>query len=651
MNPRLWILVLILAVPVSAAGAGNDSKMTPLVVAGKSRCAIVVPPDDALTRRTAETLSAYLGEHAGAAPSIRTGADPAADAGTTWIVLDGTPGRRLLDGLGVDPGVPGDRADAYRLRVVRRDGRTIVAVAGRTPAGAKYGAYRLMEEMDVSPGGASVPDLDLSVAPFFKTRSVSLFNIWRVPVDVIRRCNLESWPAGKIRRNIDTYDAFGFNAVETHDRFHEDFLRAVYGITRDGWRDKVYALCDRAHENGMTVFLRQWGNSVALPVRELAGGYTPFGFDNLAPDLPDERKRWEAEIRDYTAWTYATHVDHLIGHWADAGGVHPGSGATIRDAMLLHNELRDAFRSLNPKIETSFNLWGMGHPKGNRGWPGYEDHRSITTAGVLARDVIVAQATRSDNRPYSETVAAEILADGYRTAAWTWRRGDTEVRFNDCGLRIRIHGVMEDYYRGLPESARGLEWHNIERNHHGLANDVNYYVAGRLMWDPRTDVDAALKKYCALVFGPANAEAVAGAFLAVEAGRDVERGIGRDILAAPAEGARRARRALAGLAGVRLAEGHRSRLPSVTSPQEMLDDLRGTLAVIAENADLCARQLPALDALLQEGGKEKAGALAADLRKQADAWSGTVAGGVEGLWLKETLEAKLDPEAAKKKTE
>ena len=585
--------------------------LTPLVQAGQAACKIVYPTNEALSQLTAQRMADYIFEHTGVTVPMVSESSLQADSGSTFIILDGTPGQRLLGWFGVKLPVNTDRADAYHLQVFRRGNGAIVAVAGQSPTGAKFGAYRLMEEMELSHGVAAVPELDLAESPFFKTRSISLFNVWRVPVEVIRQCNLESWAAEKIARNVDMYDRFGFNALETHDRFHEDFLQAVYGISREQWRQKVYALCDRAHENGMTVFLRQWGNSVALPVKKIEGGFTPFGFNNLVPDIPEERRRWEIEIRDYTSKNYATHVDHLIGHWADAGGIHEGSKATVKDAMLLHNELQAAFRAYNPKIETSFNLWWMRNPRGHRGWPGYEDHRSLTRGGILDKDVIIAQATRSTNWGYSGKVTQDIIDDGYRAAVWTWRRGDTEVRLGDAGLRIRIHGVMQDYFHDLPESARKLEWHNIERNQHGLANDVNYYIASRLMWNPKTDVDAALKKYCALVFGNTNAAAAVEAFLTIEASRDVENQVSPGIVKDPLKGEGRARRALEGLAQIKLSPEHRSRLPSVLSPQETLTQLRDALQVIADNAELCAGPLRQLDNHMASGNLAEARKLGA----------------------------------------
>jgi len=624
------------------------AEMTTLITGGKSRCAIIAPEDDSLSKRTANRLAEYLKEQTGVRPSILSEANLNSDNPNTLVVLDGTPQHRLLARLGISVSVPNDRADAYHLRVLHQKKQTVIAAAGKSPSGVKFATYRLMEEMELGKGFATVPNLDLTMSPFFKTRSITLSSLWLVSPKISKQCNLESWPVKKILHNLDMYDAFGFNGIETSDRLNGDFLEAAYGITREGWRNKVYALCDGAHERDMTVFLRMWGNSVTLPVKkrvpkpgEHHGSFTPFGYENLAPDIPEERKRWDTEIRDYNAKNYASHIDNLITHWADAGGIHPGSHATIKDALLLCNELRAAFRAINPKIEITMDLWNMQNPRGRRGWPGYENVRSITRAGVLAKDVIIAQATRANSSLYSQKVTDEIIADGYRPAVWTWRRGDSEVPW--LGLRIRIHGVMGDYFHGMPEGARQLEFHNIERNQHGTASDVNYYIAGKLMWDPKTDVDAVLNKYCALVFGSTNAKRVAEAFLTIEVSRDVENQISENIVSNPAEGAKRARQALAGLKSVNLAPGHLSRLPSVTSPKEMLDELRATLAVIAENAEIVAQQLPAMDALIQAGRKDSANAIAAVLRKKANTWAGTMAGGVEGFWLQKTIQAKLAP--------
>jgi hypothetical protein len=622
------------------AQADSSLAVVSLVSDGQANCAIFRDKNDALSERMARKLADYLAVQAGSTPPILDAADlKSSDPHQTLIVIDGSKHQDLLAKINVRVKVPTDRSDAYALKVLKQGSHWIIGLAGTTPPGAKYATYRFMEEMQINEdNSAQITPMDVTASPFIQLRSVSLFNIWRCPVEIVRKCNLESWPAEKIQDSIDTYDAFGFNAVETHDRFHEDFLEAVYGVTRAQWREKVYALCDRAHADGMTVFFRLWGNAVEDPVTQLKGGYTPFGHSNLAPDIPSERQRWNVEIRDYASKNYASHIDHLIGHWADASGTHAGSHATIKDAVLLHNELVKAFRAINPKIDSTFNLWGMANPKPGRGWPGYVDYHSVADDPALPKDVAIAQTTRARSHLYSQDVTDGIIASGHPAAVWTWRRADTEVRFGDPGLRIRVHKMIGDYFHNLPESASKLAWHNIERNHHGLANDVNYYVCGKLMWDHHADVDQLLNKYCALVFGQTNAKAVAEAFDVIEMARDVEDQVSKQMINHPAEGAERARKALEAIEKVHLAPNHHSRLPSVTSPEEMLKELRGALTVIAENGRIMASDLPAIESLLKAGKTKPANAKIAALLPKVDRWFGTIDGGIEGLWLKETLE-------------
>jgi len=66
-----------------------------------------------------------------------------------------------------------------------------------------------------------------------------------------------------------------------------------------------------------------------------------------------------------------------------------------------------------------------------------------------------------------------------------------------------------------------------------------------------------------------------------------------------------------------------------------------TLAVIAENGRIISTELPAIESLLKSDKAAEAKANAAMLGTTADEWLKTIAGGVEGHWLKETLKQKL----------
>jgi hypothetical protein len=118
----------------------------------------------------------------------------------------------------------------------------------------------------------------------FATRSVSRSTSLARSVEVIRQCNLESWRGEQIQRSIDMYDAFGFNAVrDARPLYTRISQRRFTASPAREWREKVYALVrsrPRRRDDGFPAAVGQLRR--ALPVKELKGGYTPFGYVNLA---------------------------------------------------------------------------------------------------------------------------------------------------------------------------------------------------------------------------------------------------------------------------------------------------------------------------------------------------------------------------------
>src|SRR5438045_9473558 len=107
--------------------------------------------------------------------------------------------------------------------------------------------------------------------------------------------------------------------------------------------------------------------------------------------------------------------------------------------MNLQMELHRAFKKLDPAFESTFNLWYLsrfseepGHGAASvNGWRGYKDYRSVIDAHILDRDVLIAMAPgRGGPKLYPVDEARNIRAAGYRTALWTWYRGDYETRAN-----------------------------------------------------------------------------------------------------------------------------------------------------------------------------------------------------------------------------
>jgi hypothetical protein len=385
--------------------------------------------------------------------------------------------------------------------------------------------------------------------------------------------------------------------------------------------------------------------------------FHPAGPSSLIPrnsrfycvNDPIEKTLWERDILDYYTESYAAKIDRFIGHWSDAGGCRR-NGCTIETAMRLHNRIHRAFKQLNPKIESTFSLWflqryqesGKGYDT-TQGWPGYADHHSVVDAGILDKDVEIGLAPGpGEPRPFPATIDRDSRAAGYRTGLWTWYRGDYETR---PSLHAHIQGLVGAYYGTLPDEARKLEWHNIERNVHGAANVATYYVAAGLMWDRHADPAKLLNEYLSFIFGAVNAPRIAPAYDAIERIRCTHC---TEDAAPVGTGSKNARadfeladRALHSLALVRLDQDFRPRLPLMFTREEFLADLRNSLTVIRDYARVRAVDLPRIEALGKAGRAAEANTLIAAIEKQYRGWQDTLEGGQEWARLSQKLKIAL----------
>jgi hypothetical protein len=627
-----FCLIAALTLLVFWAGdspAATVTSKTPLVLAegNQAACVIIYSREEKLDARTAAKLAAFLKEQVGSEPVVMSD-NRLAEAGATntLVVIDGTKDHRLIARYGGKVEFKSDRAEAYQLVVRKQAGRGLVLAAGQSPVGAKQAIYRLMKEMQIENSRATIEPLEVQAEPFIKNRSVGLFNIWGMPLAITREHNIETWPVAKIRAYVDMFDAFGFNAIETHDRFNDGYTKPTYGVSRQEWRNKVWAICDQAHANGQKVFLRAWGNTVMRTPEDYKpskpGAGVPKKPRNLCVNLPEERRIWEEEIRDYYVTNYAGKIDHFIGHWCDNGGCRR-NGCTLETAMKLQMELHNGFKKADPNFTSSFNLWMLSR---FGGWAGYEDERSVCDAGILSKDVCIAMNTRLPHE-YSESMARNILASGHRPAVWTWYRADYEIK---PSVHIHLHERVGEYFRELPASASELEWHNVECNVHGAANVANYYVAAQMMWDQRGDTDQLLREFLRLTFGADNADKIAPAYLAIEAircptchnkSKDCFPGCGT---ANPRRDEETAAKALAQIKKVKVSPTHKSRLPLIISREKILGDLRDSLEVIKEYAHCRTEELPKLDAAIKDGQVKEASEMLKTLKAKCTTWSGSL---------------------------
>lgn len=482
------------------------------------KCTIVYPVASALSKRTTEKLAAYIETHSGTRLGAASNKD-FIDVGQMLIVLDGTKAHHLAAQYGLKPEIKSDSEEAFLLKTFRQNKRWIILAAGKTSKGVKYAVYELMlRQFDFEKGGTlSFPQLEIRREPHIATRSMALFNMWGadgIPKDQLNMYNIESWSTEKNERYVDLIDVLGFNAIETHDRFSDFKYRDQYGSTRAQWRNNVIRMCKRAHSNGQKVFLRAWGNAITTPGKYV---YGQKPITTFCVNTPEGRKGFEKELLNYLVPTYGPDIDHFIGHWGDAGGCYKSvspermweasdvikckDGCTFKTALELHMEYHNAFKKVNPNIETTFNTWcltawTLADPK--RGYNPY------LYPEILSKDVGISMVRRFNKDRYEK-----IKKAGYRPAVWMWYCTDNE---NQPSLHIHLRRIS-DRYKKVPKD---IWWHSAERHAHGSANIINYYVAGRLMWEPELNVDNLVNGFAALTFGKNNVEAIAQAYLTIE---------------------------------------------------------------------------------------------------------------------------------------
>ena len=639
MTKSRWLFTGLLAtglgVTATLAGEAAGQAMLSLTQGGQPTSVIVYPRGDALLARTAEKLSGYLHEHTGArVPAFTEDQFKPAGNGTAVIVLDGTADHRLAGRFGTNIRLSAGHPDAYQIKIVTGAAPRAI-LAGKSSSGVKFAAYRLMRELDINGQQARIGALDVAAEPFIKTRSVALFNVWNMPIEVTRRHNVESWDPSRLTSYIDMYDFYGFNAIESHDRFDDGYLQPLFGLKRTDWSRKVLLMCDEAHRNGQEFFLRVWGHTVmnTPPMTEPKGpnASVPKRLTHLCVNDPSERKRWETEIRDYYVRNYAGRIDHLIGHWVDPG-ICLKNGCDYKVPLRLQTELHRAFKAVDPKFKSTFSLWFFDRAKGNPkawargGWAGYNNDNDLIGSGILDKDIRVATYTTNPG-PYKPEVVQSIIHHGYKPAVWTWYRADHETK---PSLHVHAYSFLSDYFKGLPASARQLEWHNVERNVHGAANTVNYYVAGRLMWEPARNPDDLLREFTTLVFGRANGANVLPAYHAIARIRchacaegKFYTGLGTDD---PARDVRTAEAALARLAEIRIDPAFRPRIPTDIAPAAIVADLKASLEVMRDYARLRADVLPKFQRAVAAKDGTTARRIEEDIRQKYGQWRYTIAG-------------------------
>lgn len=432
-------------------------------------------------------------------------------------------------------------------------------------------------------------------SPFFRTREVTFScqqDSWTRRSKTIQRLYAyELMEMPRLKHYVDLMRDFGFNSIQFSELW-ENYESSGWQISPRAFRVKLGAVADYARANGMKTSLFVWG---AGPVDALANrgrGDDWLKWESLCPCVPGAMPKLRRYYRRQAA--LAPHFDHVITHWADPGGCQGGK-CTITDAMHLHNEILAGFRRKNPKIMSTFSIWLLAHRgvPGMPNWPGYGSASDVLDAGLLPKDVGIAQGGR-----FKLDEAKVIAKTKRRLGVWAWYLADMEIFPS-----LHVHtNIMKEYFANLPrETSRLADWHTIESNCH-ILNLPSLYVGAQLLKDPYSDPDKHLEDFCEFAFGKVTGPAMADGLKAVAATRCQSDYLriapslaGEPLCDLPDEKERPrthfkvATRAVEALKRIRPEKGFKSPLEPLTDAVFYIKALRAHLERIAQYAEFRAR--------------------------------------------------------------
>lgn len=609
----------------------------------------IVHPEGPVSHQAALILQDYLGRVTRAEVSLRLAStEPPNEA--VVVVIGNAARNPVAARAGFRQDWNGMRPDAYALRTIRSNGQTFVIAAGCGEAGDKYAVYRLMREVRVQGNRVEFGDYDVALNPFIKNREIIMGDAgpwdpyhladqvpaneraatydmtWDTPnlhlnfVDsvpaaegpktalrrIVERHCVENWPIERLPAYVGQMDAFGFNSLQGYDEW-ETYTHSGCLATRRQWRDKLLCMMQQNRKLGNRTTLQSWGgktwvqNGVRV-VRDWDDPLCdePLVFRNTGNDFsspcwydPEDRRVLDAHLHYLSG--YASHVDHVISHYADPGGCNR-NGCTIGTAALLMNHQLDVFRGVNPRMEGTFNTWPL--TSDHTGYRiGDVLHRATwnrtfswwhfsEVAHLLHPEIMIA------NRWYDPRVADCCRRWGRRYGLWDWYSSDQEIT---ASLHVEAERLARQFSALPKEAGEVLEYHSVSNNCHGLSS-ASLYIAAQLMWTPKRDAFEILREFCECVFGPR----CAGAFyLGYEAvarirNRDVrgDSAFNDTYLGAgtpdPAADAERSGAALSALRATTPDLDWISKIPMAVDSPTMYDDLVDHLTMIHQYA--CFRE-------------------------------------------------------------
>ena len=454
---------------------------------------------------------------------------------------------------GVDiAGLKNTRQEAHLLVIKKWNNRPLVLVVGRTDKGTSAGADQLLSKVSWQEGTVSVAPMEKLRQPFLEGREATIASTGRVfchsRPELMKKINYQYWSKEQLTRYVRYLRACGFNSIQL-----AECLKYAGGAKRDEVAPVLIAFAEAAHKEGLSVTQYIWGSA--------------DGFHWDDPKTNKQRKERYIGL----AQTYARHVDHVVTHWKDEGD--EGGYVTPQVATVF---LYEQYRKLNPNIKFTIDTWANEEFWSGAGKPGFLDETySPTDIGIAL------------HRWYEPGRAALIKKASRRTGIWSWYISDYEMRYASH-LESRI---LDKYFSALPSDAGDMiDWISMELCFHTLPSEINLYIAGQKMWEPKRSIKEIMLDYCRAVYGAANAEIMREVYETVDLGQKDYKRYGVFIppsdrfpdVHKSTEFRSKARQSLAKLEKVRFPAGWKPNFAVVSTPEDDVHSLRNSLEALVE---------------------------------------------------------------------
>jgi hypothetical protein len=445
-----WLLTLGTSLPMVQAGG-----KTQIADAGKALLPVIISEQaSAGTRRVAEELALYLGRMTGGRFDVKTG------DGLEGIVL-GTivefPNPQLAAGLEIRNTYDGREAFAIRTEERR------VLLIGATELGAQHAAFRLLEGLGCR---WFFPAKQWEIVPSRATVSVEL--------------NETDRPAILARRIWYGYGVF------KHDGEGEDFNR-------------VWARHNRMASSFTVSCGHAWQSIIAVNKQAFAAHPEYLALvkdERKGPQFCASNPEVRKIVLDYALDQVRKRpeIDMVSLETSD------GDGHCECEACQRLGSISDRVFGLANEVAKEL---AMKHPGKMVGLLAYNDHCEPPSFS-LEPNVYVQSTAGFIRGRYTFDELMELWPKRCRNlgfyeyfSVWLW---DFDMPARGRGGNLKY--IREQIPRYVACGATSLDCESgCNWGPHGLG----YYVANRLMWNPKVDVDALLADFFESAFGPAAA--------------------------------------------------------------------------------------------------------------------------------------------------